>query len=137
MLLRILRTHLAPYKPWLAAIVALQFTATVAMLYLPSLNADIIDKGVAVGDTDYIWHTGGVMLAVTLLQIACQVVAVACAARTSMSFGRDLRGAVFHRVGQFSGREVAQFVTGVEHRPGAGALDQPPQRGPLVDAGRT
>jgi ATP-binding cassette subfamily B multidrug efflux pump len=109
MLLRVLRTHLAPYKPWLAAIVVLQFTATVAMLYLPSLNADIIDKGVAVGDTDYIWHTGGVMLAVTMLQIGCQVVAVACAARTSMSFGRDLRGAVFHRVGQFSGREVAQF----------------------------
>jgi ATP-binding cassette subfamily B multidrug efflux pump len=108
-LLRILRTHLAPYKPWLTAIVVLQFTATVAMLYLPSLNADIIDKGVAVGDTGYIWHTGAVMLAVTLLQIACQVVAVACAARTSMSAGRDLRAAVFHRVGQFSGREVAQF----------------------------
>ncbi len=54
MLLRLLRTHLAPYKPWLAAIVVLQFTATVAMLYLPSLNADIIDQGVAVGDTDYI-----------------------------------------------------------------------------------
>ena len=62
MLLRLLRTHLAPYKPWLAAIVVLQFTATVAMLYLPSLNADIIDQGVAVGDTDYILHTGAVML---------------------------------------------------------------------------
>ena len=70
MLLRLLRTHLAPYKPWLAAIVVLQFTATVAMLYLPSLNADIIDQGVAVGDTDYILHTGAVMLGVSLLQIA-------------------------------------------------------------------
>jgi ATP-binding cassette subfamily B multidrug efflux pump len=109
MLLRILRTHLAAYKPWLAAIVVLQFTATVAMLYLPSLNADIIDKGVALGDTDYILHTGAVMLAVSLLQIACSVVAVACSARTAMSFGRDLRAAVFHRVGSFSGREVAQF----------------------------
>jgi len=109
MLLRILRTHLAPYKPWLAAIVVLQFTATVAMLYLPSLNADIIDKGVAVGDTDYILHTGAVMLGVSLLQILCSVVAVAYSARTAMSFGRDLRAAVFHRVGSFSGREVSQF----------------------------
>jgi ATP-binding cassette, subfamily B, multidrug efflux pump len=109
MLLRLLRTHLAPYKPWLAAIVVLQFTATVAMLYLPSLNADIIDQGVAVGDTDYILHTGAVMLGVSLLQILCSVVAVACASRTAMSFGRDVRAAVFHRVGAFSGREVAQF----------------------------
>ena len=109
MLLRLLRTHLAPYKRWLAAIVVLQFTATVAMLYLPSLNADIIDQGVAVGDTDFILHTGAVMLGVSVLQILCSVVAVACAARTAMSFGRDLRAAVFHRVGSFSGREVAQF----------------------------
>src|SRR3954466_10465172 len=108
MLLRLLRTHLAPYRRWLAAIVVLQFTATVAMLYLPSLNADIIDKGVAVGDTDYIMHTGAMMLGVSLLQIACQVVAVAFAARTSMSFGRDLRAAMFQRVGSFSGRELAQ-----------------------------
>jgi ATP-binding cassette subfamily B protein len=109
MLLRLLRTHLAPYKPWLAAIVVLQFTATVAMLYLPSLNADIIDRGVATGDTDYILHTGAIMLGVSVLQILCSVVAVACASRTAMSFGRDLRAAVFHRVGAFSGREVAQF----------------------------
>jgi ATP-binding cassette subfamily B multidrug efflux pump len=109
MLIRVLRTYLAAYKPWLAAIVVLQFTATVAMLYLPSLNADIIDKGVAVGDTDYILHTGMLMLAVSLLQIFCSVIAVACSARTAMSFGRDLRGAVFHRVGSFSGREVSQF----------------------------
>jgi ATP-binding cassette subfamily B multidrug efflux pump len=109
MLLRILRAHLAPYKRWLAAIVVLQFIATVAVLYLPSLNADIIDNGVAVGDTDYIVHTGAVMLAVSLLQIVCSVIAVACSSRTAMSFGRDLRGAVFHRVGSFSGREVSQF----------------------------
>ena len=109
MLIRILRTHLAPYKRWLAAIVVLQFVATVAMLYLPSLNADIIDKGVAVNDTDVILHIGMVMLAVSLLQIVCSVISVACASRTAMSFGRDLRGALFHRVGAFSGREVAQF----------------------------
>jgi len=70
MLLRILRTHLAPYKPWLAAIVALQFTATVAMLYLPSLNADIIDKGVVTGDTGYIVRHGGLMLVVSLVQVS-------------------------------------------------------------------
>ncbi|QIG41439.1 ABC transporter ATP-binding protein [Nocardioides anomalus] len=109
MLVRLLRSGLAPYKPWLAAIVALQFTATVAMLYLPSLNADIIDRGVAVGDTDFILRTGAVMLGISLLQILCSVVAVACSARTAMSFGRDLRATVFRRVGAFSGREVAQF----------------------------
>lgn len=108
-LLRLLRTGLAPYKPWLAAIVVLQFVATVAMLYLPSLNADIIDRGIAVGDNDFILRTGAVMLGVSLLQILCSVVSVACASRTSMSFGRDLRARVFHRVGAFSGREVAQF----------------------------
>ncbi|GEP33836.1 multidrug ABC transporter ATP-binding protein [Nocardioides szechwanensis] len=109
MLLRIFRTYLRPYRTWLAVIVVLQFTATVAMLYLPSLNADIIDEGVAVGDTDYILRTGAVMLGVSLLQIACSVVAVWFSARTAMAFGRDLRAAVFHRVGSFSGREVAQF----------------------------
>ena len=109
MLIGLLRTFLAPYKPWLAAIVVLQFTATVAILYLPSLNADIIDQGVAVGDTDYIWRTGAVMLGVSMVQIVCSVAAVAFSARTAMSFGRDLRGALFHRVGSFSGREVAQF----------------------------
>lgn len=109
MLLRILRTHLVPYKQWLAVLVVLQLTSTVAMLYLPSLNADIIDNGIAVGDNDYILRMGGLMLAVSLLQGLCSVVAVGFAARTAMSFGRDLRGAVFHRVGAFSGREVARF----------------------------
>ena len=109
MLLRILRTHLAPYRQWLAVIVVLQFTSTVAMLYLPSINADIIDNGIAVGDNDYIVRMGGVMLGVSMLQVLCSVVSVAFAARTAMSFGRDLRGSLFHRVGAFSGREVAQF----------------------------
>jgi len=109
MLLRVMRTYLRPYRTWLVVIVVLQFTATVAMLYLPSLNADIIDEGVAVGDTDYIVRTGAVMLGVSLLQIVCSVVAVWFSARTAMAFGRDLRAAVFHRVGSFSGREVAQF----------------------------
>ena len=77
----------------------LQFVGVVAMLYLPSLNADIIDNGVATGDTGYIVRTGGVMLAVSLVQIVCSVGAVWFGARTSMSLGRDLRAALFHRVG--------------------------------------
>jgi ATP-binding cassette subfamily B protein len=80
-----------------------------ANLYLPSLNADIIDKGVAKGDTAYIISTGGWMLAVTLVQIVCSIAAVYFGARAAMSFGRDVRSAIFHKVGTFSGREVAQF----------------------------
>ncbi|MCW2764514.1 MAG: multidrug transporter ATPase [Nocardioides sp.] len=109
MLLRLMRTYLRPYRAWLSVIVVLQFTATVAMLFLPSLNADIIDQGVARGDTGYIVHTGTIMLGVSLLQIVCSVAAVWFSARTAMAFGRDLRAAVFHRVGSFSGREVAAF----------------------------
>ncbi|MCD4523984.1 ABC transporter ATP-binding protein [Nocardioides sp. cx-173] len=109
MLLQLMRTYLRPYRASLSVIVVLQLVSTVALLYLPSLNADIIDDGVAVGDTDYIVRVGAVMLAVSLVQIACSVVAVWFSARTAMAFGRDLRAAVFHRVGSFSGRELAQF----------------------------
>src|SRR5687768_5296031 len=109
MLLRLLRTHLAPYKKWLVAIAALQFVGTVAALYLPSLNADIIDHGVVTGDTGYIVRRGAEMLVISLVQIACAVAAVYFSARTSMSFGRDVRTAIFHRVGSFSNREVQHF----------------------------
>jgi ATP-binding cassette subfamily B protein len=109
MLLRLVRTHLQPYRSWLSVIVVLQFVGTVAALYLPSLNADIIDKGVAAGDTAYIVHTGAIMLGVALLQICCSIAAVWFSARTSMSFGRDVRAAIFHRVGTFSQREVQDF----------------------------
>ncbi|GAA3834092.1 ABC transporter ATP-binding protein [Amycolatopsis tucumanensis] len=109
MLNRILRTFLRPYWRALAAVVVLQLAGTIASLYLPSLNADIIDHGVATGDTGYILSAGGWMLAVTLLQIACSVAAVYFGARSAAGFGRDVRAAVFHRVGGFSAREVAQF----------------------------
>jgi ATP-binding cassette subfamily B multidrug efflux pump len=109
MLVRLLRDHLRPYRRWLAAVVGLQLLGTMAALYLPSLNADIIDNGVSKGDTGYIMRTGGWMLAVSLVQIVCSVIAVYFGARTAMSFGRDVRGALFHRVGTFSAREVAQF----------------------------
>ncbi|HXD81831.1 MAG TPA: ABC transporter ATP-binding protein [Candidatus Acidoferrum sp.] len=109
MLIKLLRTYLRPYTSALLAVVALQLVSTMANLYLPSLNADIIDNGVAKGDTAYIISTGGWMLAVTLVQIVCSIAAVYFGARAAMSFGRDVRSAIFHRVGTFSGREVAQF----------------------------
>ena len=109
MLLRLLREYLRPYRRPLAAIVLLQLVSTGAMLYLPNLNADIIDNGVSTGDTGYILRVGAVMLAVSLLQIVCSLGSVWFSARTAMAFGRDLRAAVFHRVGSFSGREVARF----------------------------
>jgi ATP-binding cassette subfamily B multidrug efflux pump len=109
MLVRLVRQYLQPYKAWLSVIVVLQFVGTVSALYLPSLNADIIDHGVATGDTAYIVRTGAMMLGVALLQIGCSVAAVWFSARTAMSFGRDVRSAIFHRVGSFSQREVQQF----------------------------
>jgi len=109
MMLRLLRERLAPYRTWLALVVGFQFVAVVAMLYLPSLNADIIDEGVATGDTGYIVRVGAIMLAVSLVQIVCSVSAVWFGARTAMGFGRDVRGALFHRVGAFSTREVQHF----------------------------
>ena len=109
MLIALLRTHLAPYRRWLGAVVVLQLVGTIASLYLPSLNAEIIDNGVAKGDTDYIMHIGGWMLAVSLVQIVCSITAVYFGARTAMSVGRDLRGTIFRRVGEFSSREMAHF----------------------------
>jgi ATP-binding cassette subfamily B protein len=109
MLMRVLRTYLRPYSKLLNAVVALQLLGTMASLYLPSLNADIIDRGIAQGDTDYIVHTGGWMLLVSGVQIVCSIVASYFGAKAAMLFGRDLRGAIFHRVGGFSDREVAQF----------------------------
>ncbi|MFF0248158.1 ABC transporter ATP-binding protein [Streptosporangium sandarakinum] len=109
MLIRLLRTHLRPYTGSLVAVVVLQLLGTIASLYLPSLNADIIDRGVATGDTGYILTTGGWMLAVSFAQIACSIAAVYYGSRSAMGFGRDVRAAVFHRVGTFSAREVSQF----------------------------
>jgi ATP-binding cassette, subfamily B, multidrug efflux pump len=109
MLVRLLRTHLRPYVGNLSVVVVLQLVGTIASLYLPSLNADIIDNGVAKGDTGYIMDTGGWMLAVSLVQITCTIIAVYFGAKTAALFGRDVRAAVFHRVGEFSAREVNQF----------------------------
>ena len=111
MLIRLLRDYLRPYRRPLALVVLLQLVQTLATLFLPTLNADIIDNGVIKGDTSYIMHTGGLMLAVALVQIVCAVGAVYLGARTSMALGRDLRQAVFGRVMGFSAREVGRFGT--------------------------
>jgi ATP-binding cassette, subfamily B, multidrug efflux pump len=110
-LIRLLRDYLRPYSRPLALVVLLQLVQTLATLYLPTLNADIIDNGVIRGDTTYIFHTGGLMLAVALVQILCATGAVYFGARTAMAVGRDLRHAVFSRVMAFSAREVGRFGT--------------------------
>ncbi len=104
-----MRSRLAPYRRPVLLIVLLQFTQTLAALYLPALNADIIDNGVVMGDTGHILRTGGVMVAVTLVQAVCTIGAVYFAARTAMAVGRDVRAAVFDRVQSFSAREVGHF----------------------------
>jgi ATP-binding cassette subfamily B multidrug efflux pump len=109
MLMGLLRSYLRPYRRPLTAVVALQLVATIASLYLPTLNADIIDRGVVTGDTGYIMSTGAWMLLVTLVQIVCSATAVYFGARTAMAFGRDVRGGLFSRVGAFSTREMASF----------------------------
>ena len=109
MLSRLLLSYLRPYRTGLLIVVGLQLVQIVAGLFLPSLNADIIDRGIAAGNTGYILSTGTTMLAVTLLQICCSIAAVYYGARAAMSFGRDLRAAIFHQVGSFSAREVNGF----------------------------
>ncbi|MBQ0982458.1 ABC transporter ATP-binding protein/permease [Micromonospora zamorensis] len=109
MLIRLLRSQLRTYQRPLLAVVLLQFVGTMASLYLPSLNADIIDQGVARGDTDYIVRTGGWMLLVSLIQIVCSIAAVYLGARVAMGFGRDVRARLFGHVNRFSAREVARF----------------------------
>ena len=109
MLIRLLRAHLGPYTRPITILVVLQFVGTLAMLYLPTLNADIIDRGVVVGDTGYIMRTGGIMLGVSVLQVGCAGAAVMYGARTAMALGRDIRASVFDRVQSFSAREVGRF----------------------------
>lgn len=109
MLIRLLRTHLRPYKRPIALLVLLQFLQTSASLYLPTLNADIIDDGVVQGDAGYILSYGALMLGISLVQVVCNVGAVYYGARTAAALGRDVRAAVFDRVQSFSAREVGHF----------------------------
>jgi len=109
MLLRLLREHLRPYRGAVTAVVVLQLVQTMATLYLPSLNARIIDDGVVTGDTGEIMRLGGVMLAVSLVQVVCAIVAVYFGAKAAMAFGRDVRGRLFGHVQTFSAQEVGKF----------------------------
>ncbi len=109
MLTGLLRIYLAPYRRLITVVVILSLIGTMASLFLPSLNAAIIDEGVARGDTGFIWRTGQTMLAVSLLQILCTISATYLGAKIAMSFGRDVRAAVFDRVLAFSARELNQF----------------------------
>ncbi|MFI1655399.1 ABC transporter ATP-binding protein [Streptomyces sp. NPDC020472] len=109
MLIRLLRTHLRPYRKPIALLVLLQFLQTCASLYLPTLNADIIDHGVVNGDTGYILRFGALMVGVSVVQVVCNIGAVYYGARTASALGRDVRGAVFDRVQSFSARELGHF----------------------------
>jgi ABC-type multidrug transport system fused ATPase/permease subunit len=110
-LLRLLGAFLGPYRRQVFLVVALLLVQSVANLYLPNLNADIINNGVVKGDIGYIWRTGALMLALAAGVGVLAVVAVYFASRTSMGFGRDVRRAVFGRVQQFSAQEMNHFGT--------------------------
>ena len=109
MLLRLLRKFVRRYRTQLIIVVLLQAVQTIAALLLPTLIADIIDRGVATGDTGYIWRHGATMLAVSVAQVGFAVFAVYYGSKVAMAIGRDIRGALFHQVTEFSAREVTKF----------------------------
>jgi ATP-binding cassette subfamily B protein len=111
-LAKLLVRYLRPSAWLLAGVLVFQAASALASLYLPSLNADIIDNGVSKGDTDYIWRTGVFMLTVSLAQIVASIIATYFAARAAMKLGRDIRDDVFERVSSFSEREVTGFGAG-------------------------
>src|SRR5699024_5066464 len=108
-MLKLLARFARPYGGQLLAVIALQALTVGAILFLPALNAKIIDDGVATGDTATIWRLGGIMLAVALVQLAASVSSVWFSARVAMSIGRDLRAAIFRRVSGFSTHQMSQF----------------------------
>jgi ATP-binding cassette subfamily B protein len=111
-LAKLLVRYLKPSGWLLLGVLVFQAASAIASLYLPSLNADIIDNGVSKGDTDYIWRTGIVMLTVSLGQIVASIIATYFAARAAMKLGRDIRDDIFERVSGFSEREVTGFGAG-------------------------
>ena len=110
-LVRILISRSKPYTGYVIAVLLLQALSTAATLYLPSLNAKIIDKGVAKVDIDYIWHTGGIMLGVAFIQVIAAIAAIWFGSRTAMGLGRDLRSDVFRRVTRYSAEDMSHFGT--------------------------
>jgi ATP-binding cassette, subfamily B, multidrug efflux pump len=109
MLWKIIVRYVRPHWPLLVGVLVFQFGQAMASLYLPTLTADIIDKGIATGDNGYVLERGLLMLAASAIQVGFAIIAVYFAARLAMAFGRDLRSAVFHRVSEFSEREVSRF----------------------------
>lgn len=109
MLWSLLVTSVRPYWRLLVAVVVFQLAQSLANLYLPALNADLIDNGIATGDVAYIWRIGAVMLGLSFVQIICAIVAIYFAAKLAMAVGRDVRARIFHRVGTFSESEVQHF----------------------------
>lgn len=112
MLGKLLVRYLRRYRLMLAGVLVFQLASALAALYLPTLNAAIIDQGVAQGDVGYIVRTGLLMLLVALGQIVAGIIATFCAARAAMGVGRDVRRDVFERVSAFSEREVSHFGAG-------------------------
>ena len=110
-LLRLLVTFLRPYKGPVGLVVVLVLAQSIANLYLPNLNADIINNGVTKGDIGYIWRIGGLMLALAVVVGVLAIIAVYFSSRASMGLGRDVRRAVFERVQDFSAREMNRFGT--------------------------
>ncbi|MCA0294792.1 MAG: ABC transporter ATP-binding protein/permease [Actinobacteria bacterium] len=108
-MIRLLMRFLRPYFPQVGGVIALQLVQVTASLFLPSINALIIDQGVAKGDTAYIWRMGALMLGVSIVQVVGQVGAAWFGARSAMAFGRDLRQAIFDRALTFSSKEVNAF----------------------------
>lgn len=109
MLVNLIVKHSKPYAGWIFAVLVLQLITTIATLYLPSLNARIIDDGVMKGDVDFIWRTGGIMLAIAFVQVFTAVGAVYFGAKAAMAIGRDLRGEVFSKVTSFSAQDLNRF----------------------------
>lgn len=111
-LIRLLAQHSRRYWHFILTVLALQLIATIAALWLPSLNAQIIDRGIATGDTDFIWRTGGIMLVVSLAQVVAAVAAVYFGARASMGLGRDLRRRVYRKATSLSTLDASRFGAG-------------------------
>lgn len=111
-LLQLTLHHAKRYWPWVLAVLLLQLLATIAALWLPSLNAQIIDQGITQGDLDFIWSTGGLMLVISFVQLIAAVAAVFCGARVAMGIGRDLRRRVYRKVDSLSTLEATKFGAG-------------------------
>ncbi len=109
MLFPLIIRFLKPHWRLVVAVVVFQLAQSIASLYLPALNADIIDDGIAKGDTGLILQLGMIMLGITLVQVAAAITAVYFGARAAMALGRDLRESIFTRVSEFSEREVSRF----------------------------